>query len=180
MLIPKLCRSGELVDLADFREEDVTLVDLCVLEDIPRFGGAVHWTVADHSLALCGYCLRYHSEIIAACALTHDLAEAYIGDLHGPLKVSPGFAAYRNLEDRIQATIERALGLRFSPEVKAFVSELDKRMTELELRRFWPDVDLSVLGQRPEPLDFSNVLCPSPFGPVLLRVIVAHGNGRIT
>lgn len=155
MWIPKVLASGRIVDLADLTVDDIRPEDLVAGMNQPRFGLMTSrpYTIAEHSVVLWRYCYRRHSEVVADCALVHDLAEVYVGDLHGPLKASPGFDAYRRIEDRVQAVIEDWLDVEFSPHVRALVTILDKRLTEYELRHFWPRTDFSILGKRPTPLD---------------------------
>lgn len=140
MSIPKLTYSGLLVDLADFQPSDVRIADLLAGMSQLRFGAQCPqaYTIADHSWALYDYARQEGcSEATAVCCLTHDLAEAYVGDLHGPIKVIPELAPYRIIEAQVQQAIECALSLKFCDSDRAATSWLDKRMLATELATLW-------------------------------------------
>lgn len=75
--------------------------------------------------------LDYAPSMVRAC-LTHDLAEAFTGDWHGPSKPQ----ACRDLEHQVEAEL-RARGWFVAadlPEVK----RVDQLAWEEELRHIWP------------------------------------------
>ena len=61
------------------------------------------YSVAEHSFMVSLSCGSDPGK--ALWGLLHDAAEAYLGDLAGPIKHLPEFTAYRTLEKRIMAAI---------------------------------------------------------------------------
>lgn len=92
----------------DPRVEDIDFVDIAHhLSMICRFGGASmgFYSVAEHCLLL-----SYEaSDENALWALLHDAAEAYVGDMVRPLKMS--IPEYCKIEDRVLAVIAEKAGL---------------------------------------------------------------------
>lgn len=121
--------TGKLIDLSNFREEDVRLPDIShALSIINRFTGhsKVPYSVAQHSVMVS----RITEPEYALWGLMHDASEAYLGDVATPLKnLLPG---YRELEEHVQRTIARVFRLRWPmpPEVK----EADVRALAAEKR----------------------------------------------
>lgn len=64
-----------------------------------RFGGhtAVPYSVAEHSVRVSNEC----RSVDARWGLLHDAAEAFIGDMPGPLKADIKMSEYSRLEERI-------------------------------------------------------------------------------
>ena len=94
----------------DPQPEDVNIVDVAhALSNVNRFTGHARrpYSVAQHSVLL-SHLVPYGD---AFYALTHDGAEAYVGDLSGPIKHHPALAAYRELEWGVEFAIRRAFGL---------------------------------------------------------------------
>lgn len=114
--------TGKLVDLANFREDDVRLPDIShALSIINRFTGhsKCPYSVAQHSVMVSNLCQPEH----ALWGLLHDASEAYLGDVATPLKnVLPG---YRELEEHVQRTIARVFHLPWP--MPAAVKEADLR-----------------------------------------------------
>lgn len=94
----------------DPRAEDIDVRDIAhALSLICRFNGHVRefYSVAQHSLLV-----SYHlPEEIALYGLLHDAAEAYVGDMSGPLKHDPRMQHYDECDDRLQDLIYRRFGL---------------------------------------------------------------------
>ena len=74
-----------------------------------RFGGQIPYffSVAQHSVLVSCMVAPEHK----AWALLHDASEAYMADVPGPVKHSPGMEGYRALEARVMASIMATFGL---------------------------------------------------------------------
>jgi uncharacterized protein len=113
---------------------DVDITDIAVaLSRIPRYLGhtSQFYSVAQHcaNAVICpeAGCGRNH---VAQWALLHDAAEAYMGDLPGPLKrLLPDYSA---IEDAVLAAIAQRFGLPpcMPPEIKL----IDRRLLATEFR----------------------------------------------
>ncbi len=123
--------------LLDPRPEDIKLVDLAHhLALIPRFTGAViyPYSVAEHSYRVAREVQKIKPGIYLE-ALLHDAAEAYIGDMNRPLKhYTPVGEPYRMIEGRIEEAVIQKFMLAYSPEIMAFIKEMDQRLYETEKR----------------------------------------------
>jgi 5'-deoxynucleotidase YfbR-like HD superfamily hydrolase len=109
--------TGKLVDLANFKPEDVRLPDIShALSIINRFTGhsKCPYSVAQHSVAVSKLTPPAH----AMWGLMHDASEAYLGDVATPLKYM--LPDYLELEEHVQKTIAKAFALKWPmpPEVK--------------------------------------------------------------
>jgi len=96
-----------------------------------RYGGHCKkfYSVAEHSVICADVMFEETSDsLLALCALMHDAAEAYVGDL--PIGLKRLFPAYKELEHRIQAVISEKYGMPwpFPPSVK----EVDRRVLVTE------------------------------------------------
>lgn len=140
-------RSGKLVDLDNLRPEDIDLADVALGLGVPRFGGQAlfpdgsHYTVAQHAVLLSQFMagVGYPQSVVDA-ALLHDAAEAYVGDMHGPLKHMPYMRRFSDLEDRILDVIHARLGHVTQLGFDGAVSYWDKTLLATELDCFWPDL----------------------------------------
>ena len=100
--------SGNQFWPCDPKPEDIYLGDIAhALAMQCRYGGhcLVFYSVAEH-------CVHVSSVVepeLAARALLHDAAEAYLVDIPRPLKSQPAFREYKILEHRL----EHALAARF-------------------------------------------------------------------
>ncbi len=127
--------SGRAFNLLDPTPGMVTLDDIALhLAALCRFTGATtterrlgakpvgrrvpcHYSVAQHSWLVAEYLADTGKPQWGLRGLLHDAHEAYTGDLSSPMKwaMSKGFLeganAYRVIANRIQTTIETALGL---------------------------------------------------------------------
>ena len=135
-------RSGKRWYITDPREQDVDIMDIAhALSLTCRFGGhcAKFYSVAEH-------CVRVMlAAREAGCAATtlmwallHDSAEAYLGDMVGPLKRSQ--ASYKALEGRTEEVILRGLGLPFPTRGDwEIVKRYDTVLLMTELRDLFTD-----------------------------------------
>ncbi|MBK8200707.1 MAG: phosphohydrolase [Acidobacteria bacterium] len=106
-----MTRSGIKFYPARPRPEDVSIADIAsALAKTARFNGHTFefYSVAQHSGIVADTVkdARYKRE-----ALLHDAAEAYTGDLIRPIKVQPGLAGFREIEERIERVIAERFGL---------------------------------------------------------------------
>lgn len=119
--------TGKLVDLADFRVEDVRLPDIAhALSLINRFTGhsKVPYSVAQHSVMVSQMCDPEN----ALWGLLHDASEAYLGDMATPLKTL--LPDYRALEEHVQKTIAKAFYLSWPIPQDVKVADLRALMGE--------------------------------------------------
>lgn len=100
--------TGKLVDLANFTEGDVRLLDIShALSCINRYTGhtITPYSVAQHSVMVSKLCEPQD----ALWGLLHDASEAYLGDVARPLKAL--LPDYVELEQHVQKTIGRHFGM---------------------------------------------------------------------
>lgn len=104
------CWSGGKFSPLNPQAEEIHIEDIAHAEsNICRYTGQGRWySVAEHSIHLATYCLIYHDIYKAQCALLHDAAEAYVGDLNAPTKHQLELEAYRKAERKIQDVINDA------------------------------------------------------------------------
>lgn len=109
-------------------------------------------SVAEHCVKMYQRCLELNpgDHRLAACALMHDGAEAYISDLVRPLKhVLPDF---RRIEHGIDWKIKERFGLAYEPWPQA-IKEYDARIIVDERRQALSDSDHTWGTDGLEPLD---------------------------
>ncbi|HVK15074.1 MAG TPA: hypothetical protein VM597_40420 [Gemmataceae bacterium] len=141
-------RSGRYLDLADPRPADFTFADIAgALSKVCRFGGQVptFYSVAEH-LVHCGRLALADGlpgDAVRA-ALMHDATEAFVGDVVKPLKVMlPEYG-------RIEAAVERAVGLKFGIDFGAHaaaVRKIDREMLIAERRALFSADDVKWAGE---------------------------------
>jgi hypothetical protein len=116
--------SRRIVDPFDMKPDDIELVDIAnALARQCRYNGHVDGfiSVAEHCIQTARFLQAWgHPTDIVATGLMHDAAETYLGDILGPLKKLPAFAAYRVAEDAVEKVIAAKYGLPFPfpPEIK--------------------------------------------------------------
>lgn len=113
------------------RVEDVDLRDIAhALGNQCRFAGhtKAFYSVADHCVRVSHVC----DPADALWGLLHDASEAYLTDIPRPLKCLPEFAAYREAEVCVMATVCAAFGL--PPEQPESVSRADVTLLVTEAR----------------------------------------------
>lgn len=148
-------RSG-LVDVLNLQPDDIHIEDIAnALANTCRFGGHVRefYSVAQHSVLVCRLC-PYKLKLQG---LLHDAAEAYIGDIVGPIKAhtllhlaAPLINVMRvqELEQKILDVVFQCFGLPPGP-LHPEVIEADRAMLEVEIQNLVKDKQPQLLS----PLD---------------------------
>lgn len=100
-----------------------------------RFAGHIahFYSIAQHSILVS----QNVPQELALEGLLHDAAEAYCQDLIRPLKHSPGFEAYREIEHRLEQLIAQRFGLVYP--WPAAIKEADNALLQTERRDLYPD-----------------------------------------
>lgn len=123
--------SGALVDLEHPDPETIHLEDLARhLSRLCRYAGGAEpfYSVAEHSVRTAALCTgRWQLP-----ALLHDAAEAYIGDVPGPVRRMPGVWGFDVVEERLQAAIELRFRIPLGSLRGPVVQIADRRMLALE------------------------------------------------
>lgn len=143
--------TGQRVVFGNARPVDIRLVDIMRgLSHLCRFGGQIRcfYSVAQHSVHVSE---RVPAEF-AVHGLLHDAAEAYVGDVVGPLKVR--LSDYREIEDNVTEAIFSRFGITWTKEAKEAVKEADLRMLATEMRDLRLDGHVDVPGGY-EPYEWS-------------------------
>ncbi len=106
--------TGANFDLVQGTIDDINIEDIArALSNQCRYNGNVNrfYSVAEHCVLVSDYVLKKTKiRSIAYNALMHDAAEAYLGDLSGPLKKLLA-ASYEEVENRIEGLIARKFNL---------------------------------------------------------------------
>lgn len=104
------------------------------LSKLCRFTGHTRsfYSVAQHSVLVSYLCDPSH----ALAGLLHDASEAYLADIAAPMKRSPAFAQYRDLEAYIQRAIEHEHGIEGG--IPADVQAADRLALAVEARDLMP------------------------------------------
>ncbi len=131
--------AGHLVDLVNPDPETIDIQSIAAaLSKICRFGGHCprFYSVAEHCIHATTMAISdgFVGEAIVAVFL-HDAAEAYVGDMVKPLKVT--MPQYWEAELRI----DRAIESKFSIEFKKFedtIKRYDRIMLKAEKASMWP------------------------------------------
>lgn len=143
--------SGKTVDLANFKADDVDICDIITcLQNINRFGGAVRWSVAAHTM-ICVDLVQGTKEnslfselrpvdeklfrkYLTIYMLLHDAHEAYIGDIISPMAVLLGKDNVKAIKARFDLAIYKHFGVplpnKFEQSIIDFV---DSKALQLEL-----------------------------------------------
>lgn len=147
-------RSGRMVNVLNFKPEDVDLDDIaCSLSRQARFNGHTteFYSVAQH----CVHASKVAEQLgyikpVQQWALLHDAAEAYIGDITSPIKaLFPGLEA---VENRILYWVCVRVGL-LPPHRNPhgfLIKMIDEELLAIEAARFmtpdaWPNPPASRL-----------------------------------
>jgi len=146
---------GKRVDLLEPNPNDIDYRDIAhhlAIEN--RYTGATYrpYSVAQHSILVAKFAggwdgANYTRLPEARFGLLHDATEAYLKDIHGPLKNTPIFDAYRALEEKWMVVILTKFGMaasgEFTDAVEDAVKHADRVMLYTEKR--------DLLGPPPEP-----------------------------
>jgi hypothetical protein len=149
--------TGKRIDLFAPKAEQIEIEDIAhALAHECRYAGHVKefYSVAQHSVIVSRLCEPQD----ALWGLLHDGAEAYLGDVVKPLKVTGAFAAFREMEMRMQLAICSRFGL--PPKEPGSVKRIDKAMVAIEARDLlapllpdWKDrtclLDIAIRAQDP-------------------------------
>lgn len=140
--------SGVKLNLDEPRPQDICITDIAAaLSKVCRFGAQANrfYSVAQHAVLVRDLVVKAGRPDLAATALHHDSAEAYVCDLPSPLKAlleAEGNHAYREAADRLDQAIAIKLGhepydarSRSGAEVKL----ADQRALLIEAYRLLPD-----------------------------------------
>lgn len=102
--------TGKRFYVMDPLPEEIDIRDIAhALSNLCRFTGHVRefYSVAQHCVLVSQNCNPRN----ALWGLLHDASEAYIGDLHRPLKKDRSMQAYRWIERRLMLAVSAAFGL---------------------------------------------------------------------
>ena len=138
--------SGARIDLLHPNPEQIAIDDIAhALSRINRFGGATvrTYTVAEHLLLGLEQMVPAH-RLRWMC---HDFAEAYLGDVVGPLKRAACMSGYRELEERWEGAVAQRFGVPAGGARE--VATVDGRMLATELRDLMGVAPLSTDRYRP-------------------------------
>ncbi len=132
--------AGHYVDLANPTADMIDLESIAAaLSKICRFGGHCprFYSVAEHSALATQLA---HEDGISderlAAVFMHDAAEAYVGDMVKPLKITlPDFAL---AESRIESAIAEHFGIDFGRYADV-IKHYDRAMLKAEKLAMWPD-----------------------------------------
>lgn len=132
--------AGHYVDLAN---PDPTTIEVksiaAALSKVCRFGGHCpkFYSVAEHCIhATALACSEGYAGDALTAVFLHDAAEAYIGDMVKPLKVT--MPQYGEAEHRIEAAIQAAFGVDFSKWIDV-IKRFDRAMLKAEKVTMWPE-----------------------------------------
>ena len=147
--------SGRKMSFLEPDPAEVDILDIAhALSHLCRYNGqcSQFYSVAEHSV----WVSHEVNEQYAMAGLLHDAAEAYIGDLPGPLKhYLPDF---KEVETRLEEAIASAFGLRVEDLGNAEVKRADKQLL----------ADEKVILMGKEPAKWPDTM-PPPKHPELIR-----------
>jgi len=104
------------------------------LSNLCRFSGhcSSFYSVANHSILVASILPKE----LRLAGLLHDASEAYLQDICSPIKKSPEFKMYRELEANVEAVIAQKFGYRFPLDPR--VKEADCILLATEMRDLMP------------------------------------------
>ena len=148
-------RTGRRFSVSNPRAEDVSLDDIApALSRICRFAGQCDpfYSVAEHSVRVA----RRVPPSLRLAALLHDAAEAYPGDVPGPVKALPEIArGWFIVESEVARVIGEAFGVVMSPlEVRRADAEMLAIESEALYHQKRPDFPLSYHQTVDDMIDF--------------------------
>lgn len=132
--------AGHLVDLVNPDPETIDIKSIAAaLSKICRYGGHCHmfYSVAEHSIHATAMAASdgFGGDALVAVFL-HDAAEAYVGDMVKPLKVT--MPQYWDAEQRITRAIESKFSVQFKP-FQDTIKRYDRIMLKAEKTSMWPN-----------------------------------------
>lgn len=131
--------SGIFVELLDPHPEDILLEDIAHnLAEEPRYGGTCspRISVAQHAVMVARRLRRRKAHPVTVLrGLHHDDSEAFLKDIHRPLKtvfetLAPGM--YKGLEEAFALKIHVALGLDVSVDGRSFTAGSSTEVREAD------------------------------------------------
>ena len=132
--------AGHYVDLANPDPSTIEVKSIAAaLSKVCRFGGHCpqFYSVAEHCIhATAIACSEGYAGDALIAVFLHDSAEAYIGDMVKPLKVT--MPQYGEAEQRIEAAIQAAFGVDFSKWIDV-IKRFDRAMLKAEKVTMWPE-----------------------------------------
>jgi uncharacterized protein len=132
--------AGHYVDLANPDPSTIEVKSIAAaLSKVCRFGGHCpqFYSVAEHCIhATALACSEGYTGDALIAVFLHDAAEAYIGDMVKPLKVT--MPQYGEAEQRIEAAIQAAFGVDFSKWMDV-IKRFDRAMLKAEKVTMWPE-----------------------------------------
>jgi len=132
--------AGHYVDLANPDPSTIEVKSIAAaLSKVCRFGGHCpqFYSVAEHCIhATAMACSEGYTGDALIAVFLHDAAEAYIGDMVKPLKVT--MPQYGEAEQRIEAAIQAAFGVDFSKWMDV-IKRFDRAMLKAEKVTMWPE-----------------------------------------
>jgi uncharacterized protein len=132
--------AGHYVDLANPDPSTIEVKSIAAaLSKVCRFGGHCpqFYSVAEHCIhATAMACSEGYTGDALIAVFLHDAAEAYIGDMVKPLKVT--MPQYGEAEQRIETAIQAAFGVDFSKWMDV-IKRFDRAMLKAEKVTMWPE-----------------------------------------
>jgi uncharacterized protein len=132
--------AGHYVDLVHPDPDSIEIKSIAsALSKVCRFGGHCphFYSVAEHCIhATALACSEGYTGDALLAVFLHDAAEAYIGDMVKPLKVT--MPQYGEAEHRIEAAIQAAFGVDFSKWMDV-IKRFDRAMLKAEKVTMWPE-----------------------------------------
>jgi 5'-deoxynucleotidase YfbR-like HD superfamily hydrolase len=107
--------TGRIINVLDPQPEDICLDDIAHgLSLLCRYAGQLNafYSVAEHSVFCAEYAVTHHDVALARLMLLHDAAEAYVGDVIGPVKGAMRSMGGREF-DFLEVGFARAIAARF-------------------------------------------------------------------
>lgn len=163
--IPRITRTGKLIDLAHLQVSDICWADMAAGLATPRYQGhglpgpVGNWiySIAQHSVVLHDYFRDMGRYATAQWALLHDAEEAYLGDIHGPLKHARNYEEHHILSRQVECAILSFVDFDPTFHAREMVSIADKRLAEAEMHvhfgaNYSSALASGALGERPKPL----------------------------
>ncbi len=140
--------TGRWVDPLALTPDDIDILDIAAgLSKMCRFNGhsREYFSVAQHSVLVSQCCERSGADVRTQLrGLLHDGSEAYIADISRPVKHSPTFNGYRQVEATIQRAIYTRFGLVDDAAAIATVVKADDLMLSAEFRDLIPQAITTV------------------------------------